>query len=79
MPDQNGYTPLHWACLSGSYQAVRYLLSHKADVNSKTSSNEATPLILALRDMEETREPRIIHKLLLYGADTQLKVSSSWL
>ena len=78
MPDQNGYTPLHWACLSGSYQAVRYLLSHKADVNAKTSSNEATPLILALRDMEETREPRIIHKLILYGADTQLKVSSSW-
>jgi ankyrin repeat protein len=76
MPDQNGYTPLHWASLSGSYQALRYLLAHKADVNTKTASNEATPLILALRDMEETREPRIIHKLILYGADTQLKVSS---
>jgi ankyrin repeat protein len=77
MPDQNGYTPLHWACLSGSYQAVRYLLAHKADLNAKTASNEASPLILALRDMEETREPRIIHKLILYGADTQLKVSGS--
>jgi hypothetical protein len=55
---------------------VRYLLAHKADVNAKTASNEASPLILALRDMEETREPRIIHKLILYGADTQLKVSS---
>lgn len=77
MTDQNGYTPLHWACLTCSYQAVRYLLAHKADVNAITASNESSPLILAMRDMEETREPRIIHKLMLYGADPKLKVSRS--
>jgi len=31
--DGNGCTPLHWACVSGSYQSLRYLLAEGADPN----------------------------------------------
>ena len=65
--DAHGYTPLHWACISGSYQAVRYLLAAKADPNIP-SSDSSTPLHVSLKNMDETREPRIIHKLLIYGS-----------
>lgn len=72
--DLNGYTPLHWACLSGSYQSVRYLLANGANVNRVTTSEKTTTILLCLKNMEETREPRIIHKLLIYGADPDFKV-----
>lgn len=36
----------------------------------------STPLLLTLRNMEESREPKIVHKLLLYGADSSIAVSS---
>jgi inversin len=69
--DLNGYTPLHWASLSGSYQATRYLLACGADANSVSNADgeQVTPLLLAMKSMEEMRDPKIIHKLLLYGAD----------
>jgi ankyrin repeat protein len=69
MTDSNGYTSLHWACLLGAYQAVRYLLANGADPNRVSVSDSATPVLLAMKNMEENREPRIIHKLLIYGGD----------
>lgn len=78
MKDTNGYTPLHWASLSGSYLAVRYLLANGASPNSVSSfeSEMMTPLLLAMKSMDDMREPRVIHKLLLYGADCNYKVSN---
>ena len=67
--DVNGFTALHWACHSGSYQAVRYLLANGSDPNAQTYNERSTPLLVAMRVIGETREPKILHKLLLYGAD----------
>lgn len=67
--DVNGYTALHWACHSGSYQAVRYLLANGSDPNAQTFNERSTPLLVAMRSIMDTREVKIIHKLLLYGAD----------
>lgn len=47
-------------------------------MNVLTLTNEQTPLIMAIKSMDENREPRIIHKLLLYGADQTIKVSFSF-
>jgi len=68
MKDLNGCSPLHWACVSGAYQSVRYLLAEGFDPNEKSTSDECTPLHLAIKYMDETREVRTIHKLLIYGA-----------
>lgn len=69
--DVNGYTALHWACHSGSYQAVRYLLANGSDPNAQTFNERSTPLLVAMRSIMDTRETKIIHKLLLYGADSR--------
>jgi ankyrin repeat protein len=76
MQDFNGYSALHWACSSGSYQAVRYLLAFQANVNLQTVSCGSTPLVLSIKAMDNICEPRTIHKLMLYGADPNIKDSS---
>jgi len=74
--DNNGSTALHWACYSGSYQAVRYLLAFGADINATLNSDHSTPMHLAFKNLEEHKELRIIHKLLLYGASIDTFVKS---
>lgn len=32
--DQNGCTALHWACLEGSYDIIKYLLAEGANPNA---------------------------------------------
>ena len=32
--DENGSTPLHWACYSGAFESVNYLLSLDANINA---------------------------------------------
>ena len=76
MQDSNGYSALHWACSSGSYQAVRYLLAFNANVNLPTNNCGSTPLVLSIKTMDNICEPRIIHKLMLYGADPNIRDSS---
>ena len=43
------FTPLHKAAINGHERIVKLLLSHKADVNSR-SKTEATPLHLASQE-----------------------------
>ena len=43
---QDGRTPLHWACTSGSLEIVRYLLDQKVEVDAKDSAGW-TPLHIA--------------------------------
>ncbi|KAI0734171.1 ankyrin repeat-containing domain protein [Fomitopsis betulina] len=45
-PDVDGRTPLHWAASSGALDIVRYLIDHKADVDS-TDNSGWTPLQIA--------------------------------
>ena len=35
--DVNGLTPLHWACIKGSYVAFQYLMPSGVDVNAVDS------------------------------------------
>ena len=66
--DENGSTPLHWACYSGAFEAVDYLLSLKADINAQ-DKERITPLFLAVDNNKEN----IVRILLMNGADKNLK------
>ena len=65
--DENGSTPLHWACYSGAFEAVDYLLSLKADINAQ-DKERITPLFLAVDNNREN----IVRILLMNGADKNL-------
>ncbi|KAK4198525.1 ankyrin repeat-containing domain protein [Triangularia verruculosa] len=47
-PDGDGWTPLHWACRQWDSVLVRVLVSHKADVNARTTKEGWTPLDVAV-------------------------------
>ena len=51
--DENGSTPLHWACYSGSYEAVNYLISLNVNINA-LDKEKFTPLHLAVSNNRET-------------------------
>lgn len=51
--DHNKWTPLHWACYSGSVNVAQYLIKNDADVNVKTL-NMWTPLHLAVQGQQKT-------------------------
>lgn len=74
--DSNGCSSLHWACVSGSYQSVRYLLAEGADPNLQQSEELLTPLHMTIKYLDETKEIRTIHKLLIYGAFIDIKDSN---
>jgi ankyrin repeat protein len=52
MPDYNGCTALHWACLDGSYDVVKYLLAENANINAVTYEARSTPLHVAIQALE---------------------------
>ena len=62
--DENGSSPLHWACYFGSEEAVNFLLYLDADINQKDKEN-ITPLHLAANEGREN----IVIKLLQKNAD----------
>ena len=62
--DENGSSPLHWACYSGAEESVNFLLSLKADINSQ-DKEKLTPLHLATLYNRE----KIVIKLLQNGAN----------
>ena len=45
--DENGNTPLHWACYSGAEESVKYFISLKSDINT-LDKEKFTPLHLAV-------------------------------
>lgn len=45
-----GLTLLHEACLNNNHEMVKILLSHGANVESKTFYGEETPLIISIRN-----------------------------
>ena len=66
--DENGSTPLHWACYSGAYEVVNYLLKLKVDINVQDKEN-ITPLFLAVANNKEN----IVRLLLMHGADENIR------
>lgn len=75
--DANSCTALHWACYSGAYQSVRYLLAMGANPNAISDGN-SSPLHYAVRYLDESRDVRCINKLLHYGVDPHIQVIQSY-
>ena len=65
--DENGSTPLHWACYSGAEEAVNFLLNLGADINAQ-DKEKLTPLHLAVIGDKD----KIVLKLLQKNADKNL-------
>ncbi len=63
---QKGYTPLMYAVTAQQkYDLVNLLISNKADINHKASSDGFTPLIIAV----DRGQPEIVELLIKNGAD----------
>ena len=62
--DNNGNTPLHWACYSNAENSIDFLLSFVSDVNVK-NNNGQTPLHICVL----TENIRNIRKILKKGGD----------
>ena len=65
--DENGSSPLHWACYFGAEEAVNFLLYLKANINQCDKEN-ITPLHLAVNEGKEN----IVLKLLQKNADRNI-------
>ena len=69
--DEQGNTPLHWACYNSSEEAINFLLSYmtdKKDINIKNKEGK-TPLHISIL----TEKPSLIKKLIKRGADINIK------
>jgi len=62
--DNNGNTPLHWACYSNAENSINFLLSFISDVNVK-NNNGQTPLHICVL----TENMRNIRKIIKKGGD----------
>jgi len=68
IPDAQGFTPLHYASVSGNLAVVQFLLTYGADVNATVTANSGlniTPLYLAY----QSQKTRIYEYLMLHGAE----------
>ena len=66
---ETGETPLMTCSNSGAVEAVRALLSHKANVNAKESEEDQTALMWAVVE----RLPEVVRELILHGADVHAR------
>ena len=73
--DNDGKTPLHHAAMFGCELSVCYLVSYKGFINAK-DNNRQTPLHLAIERYKENPNIDCIKKLLLNGADREIRNSS---
>ena len=65
--DENGSTPLHWACYYGAEESVNYLLSLNVDINAQ-DKEKFTPLHLSVSN----NSLKIVRLLLQKGADKNI-------
>ena len=65
--DENGSTPLHWACYAGAEEAVNFLLNLGANINAQ-DKEKLTPLHLAVLGGRD----KIVLRLLQKNADKTL-------
>lgn len=66
-PDDEGWTPLHWAALYGHAEIAGFLIAHGANIDAPSKKNE-TPLMIAA----EGRQKAVFAVLLDAGACTDL-------
>lgn len=65
--DENGSTPLHWACYAGAFETVWYLLNLGANINAQDNV-KFTPLHLAVSN----NRVNIVKLLLQKGVDKNM-------
>lgn len=70
--DNQGGTPLHWACNTGSEMALSYLLAFKPNINAQDYDG-LTPMHLAVRNINASTRTRCVRLLLLKGAMPDIK------
>uniref|UniRef100_A0A8C4UYH5 Ankyrin repeat and kinase domain containing 1 n=1 Tax=Falco tinnunculus TaxID=100819 RepID=A0A8C4UYH5_FALTI len=70
---QNGLTLLHFMVIQGNVEKVKFLLSCKANVNSRVVCGY-TPLIMAV----QKRSPEICSVLMEHGADINMPDDDGW-
>ena len=66
--DENGSTPLHWACYYKAEECVNYLLNLKADINAQ-DKEKYTPLSIAVSNNKVS----MVKLLLRKGADKKIR------
>ena len=66
--DENGSTPLHWACYYKAEECVNYLLHLNVDINAQ-DKERLTPLNIAVSN----NKPSLVKLLVRNGADKKLK------
>ena len=72
--DEDGWTPLHLACLGlDENVGVELLVQHNADVNSLTKKGQ-TPLLILAR----TGSPKLFQYLLDHGAKPEIPDKNGW-
>lgn len=52
-PDDEGWTPLHWAALYGHGEIAGFLIAHGANIDAPSSKKE-TPLMIAAESMQKS-------------------------
>lgn len=70
--DNQGGTPLHWACHTRSEMALSYLLSFNPALDVQDHEG-STALHLAVKSVEPKCRTRCVRYLLLKGARTDIK------
>lgn len=73
LKDNNGYTPLHLACLKGQIGIVNRLIKERADVNALNQMGH-TPLLLAV----EQRNKEVVDALIKNNANVNMGICWGW-
>eukprot|EP00930_Biecheleria_cincta_P051666 TRINITY_DN36875_c0_g1_i1.p1 TRINITY_DN36875_c0_g1~~TRINITY_DN36875_c0_g1_i1.p1 ORF type:complete len:356 (-),score=78.57 TRINITY_DN36875_c0_g1_i1:54-1058(-) len=76
VPDELGATALEKACLAGSAELVRAMLTHSANVNGAGPGSPSTPLHRAAALGEHPQAYELLRLLLEHGANPKTKDSS---
>jgi ankyrin repeat protein len=66
--DIKGCTPLHWACAKGAEDVLQYLLAWGCKVNHQDQMG-ISPLHLAVKRCDESKNVRMVRFLLIRGAN----------
>mmetsp|Transcript_78493 Transcript_78493/g.138211 ORF Transcript_78493/g.138211 Transcript_78493/m.138211 type:complete len:485 (+) Transcript_78493:89-1543(+) len=68
LPDEHGWTPLHWAAIGCHLDVTQVLIQFGADLDARTPDNQSTPLMLAA----DEGDMRVAQLLLESGAHPYL-------
>jgi ankyrin repeat protein len=72
-PNKEGWTPLHYAALTGNLEAIKLLLDEHAYIDAE-SPNKTTPLMMAAK----SKQILAVKLLLDEGADFEAKNEAGW-